>query len=103
MRAASPSGRTATSSATKWGSASPKSAGSGARACAKAGLVDLHFHDLCREFACRLLESGADLHDVRDFLSHGNITTTSSYLRSTPLRLARALTLLEAGPRLFPT
>jgi integrase len=74
------------------------------RACAKAGLVDLHFHDLRREFACRLLESRAELHDVRDFLGHANITTTSRYLRSTPLRLERALSPLEANEsRLFPT
>ena len=64
-------------------------------ACAQAGIVDLHFHDLRREFACRLLESRAELHDVRDFLGHANITTTSRYLRSTTLRLERALTLLE--------
>jgi hypothetical protein len=65
--------------------------------------VDVHFHDLRREFACRLLESRAELHDVRDFLGHANITTTSRYLRSTPLRLARALSLLEvAESRLFP-
>ena len=56
---------------------------------------ELHFHDLRREFACRLLESRAELHDVRDFLGHANITTTSRYLRSTTLRLERALTLLE--------
>ena len=63
--------------------------------CEQAGIVDLHFHDLRREFACRLLESRAELHDVRDFLGHTNITTTSRYLRSTTLRLERALTLLE--------
>lgn len=63
--------------------------------CDQAGIVDLHFHDLRREFACRLLESRAELHDVRDFLGHTNITTTSRYLRSTTLRLERALTLLE--------
>jgi len=64
-------------------------------ACEEAGIIDLHFHDLRREFACRLLESRAELHDVRDFLGHANITTTSRYLRSTTLRLERALTLLE--------
>ena len=63
--------------------------------CEQAGIVDLHFHDLRREFACRLLESRAELHDVRDFLGHTNITTTSRYLRSTTLRLERALSLLE--------
>ncbi len=73
-------------------------------ACRKAGLADLRFHDLRREFACRLLESRAELHDVRDFLGHANITTTSRYLRSTPLRLARALNLLEAAEsHPFPT
>ena len=64
-------------------------------ACEQAGIAGLHFHDLRREFACRLLESRAELHDVRDFLGHSNITTTSRYLRSTTLRLERALTLME--------
>lgn len=64
-------------------------------ACRDAGVVGLRFHDLRREFACRLLESRAELHDVRDFLGHSNITTTSRYLRSTTLRLERALGLLE--------
>jgi len=64
-------------------------------ACEKAGVADLHFHDLRREFACRLLESRAELHDVRDFLGHTNLTTTSRYLRSTAMRLERALRLLE--------
>jgi Phage integrase family/MacB-like periplasmic core domain len=64
-------------------------------ACERAAIVGLHFHDLRREFACRLLESRAELHDVRDFLGHANITTTSRYLRSTSLRLERALRLLE--------
>ena len=45
-----------------------------------------------------LLESSADLHDVRDFLGHANITTTSTYLRSTPVRLARALDRLDPEP-----
>ena len=33
-------------------------------ACEQAGIVYLHFHGLRREFACRLLESRAELHDV---------------------------------------
>ncbi len=41
--------------------------------------------------ASRLLESSTDLHDVRDCLGHANITTTSRYVRSTPVRLAQAL------------
>ena len=64
--------------------------------CRRAGIEGLHFHDLRREFACRLLESSSDLHDVRDFLGHANITTTSRYVRSTPVRLAQALERMEA-------
>lgn len=59
--------------------------------------IDLHVHDLRREFASRLLESSADLHDVQMFLGHADITTTSRYLQSTPTRLARALEKLEAA------
>ena len=47
--------------------------------------------------ACRLLESSADLHDVRDVLGHAHITTTSRYVRSTPVRLAQALERMEAS------
>jgi integrase len=63
--------------------------------CRRANVRGLHFHDLRREFGSRLLESGADQHDVREFLGHANITTTSRYLASTPLRLERALSRLE--------
>jgi site-specific recombinase XerD len=43
------------------------------------------------------MESSADLHDVRDFLGHANITTTSRYVRSTRVRLAQALERMEAA------
>ena len=39
----------------------------------------------------------AALHDVQDFLGHANITTTSRYLRSTPVRRAQALERMEAS------
>ena len=55
--------------------------------------------DLRREFASRLRESGASDHDVRDFLGHANITTTSRNLASTPVRLEQALANLEASNR----
>ena len=47
--------------------------------------------------ACRLLDSSADLHDVRDVLGHAHITTTSRYVRITPTRLAQALERMEAA------
>ena len=57
----------------------------------------MHFHDLRREFGCQLLESKVDLHDVREFLGHANVTTTSRYLRSTPVRLVAALERMTAS------
>ena len=47
--------------------------------------------------ASRLLESSANLHDVRDCLGHANTTTTSRSARSTPVRLAQALERMEAA------
>ena len=32
------------------------------------------------------MEASADLHDVRDCLGHAQITTTSRYVRGTPVR-----------------
>jgi integrase len=66
-------------------------------ACRRAGIRDLHFHDLRREFASRLLESSAGLHDVQLFLGHANVTQTSTYLSSTPVRLEKALARMESA------
>ena len=43
------------------------------------------------------LDSSTPLHDVRDCLGHTHITTTSRYVRSTPVRLAQALERMEAA------
>jgi hypothetical protein len=41
--------------------------------------------------------TSSNLHDLRDCLGHANITTTSRYVRSTPVRLAQALERMEAA------
>lgn len=51
---------------------------------------DLHFHDLRREFASRLLESGVSNHAVRDWLGHTNLTTTNRYLSTCRVHLQEA-------------
>ena len=64
----------------------------------RAHIKGLHFHDLRREFGSRLRETpGMSDHEVRDWLGHASITTTSRYLRSTPMRLAQALERMEAA------
>ena len=68
-------------------------------ACRRAGIEGLRFHDLRRECACRLMESKAPLHDVREFLGHADVSTTSRYLKSAPVRLAEALERMEAADR----
>jgi integrase len=53
--------------------------------------INLHFHDLRREFASRLREApGISDHEVRDWLGHANITTTSRYLATTRTTLQQA-------------
>ncbi len=43
------------------------------------------------------MDSSLNLQDVRDCLGHAHITTTSRYVRSTPVRLAQALERMEAA------
>jgi Phage integrase family len=63
--------------------------------CARAKVTDLHFHDLRREFACRLMESGASAHETRDALGHSNLTMTNQYLSTSGIGLARAFDRFE--------
>ena len=61
-----------------------------------AKIEDLHFHDLRREFASRLLESGVvPLHEISAWLGHADIQTTSIYLRITSTSLMQAVERLE--------
>ncbi|MFB3852852.1 MAG: tyrosine-type recombinase/integrase [Vicinamibacterales bacterium] len=64
-------------------------------ACRKAGVEGLHFHDLRREAASRLLEAGLPLHHVSKLLGHQNIATTSIYLSATDRDLERAFADVE--------
>jgi integrase len=71
------------------------------RAYTKAGITGLHFHDLRREFASRLLETpGVSLHDVADWVGHSNVTTTSRYLRTTGVRRQHIARKFEESRRL---
>ena len=53
--------------------------------------INLHFHDLRREFGSRVLESGSSLVEARDLLGHSYIAQTSTYLQSTAKSLGLAI------------
>lgn len=65
-----------------------------------AGITGLHFHDLRREFACRLRESGAPDHVVAAWLGHANMSTTSTYLKTNRVGLQLYLKRLEQHQRI---
>jgi len=59
--------------------------------CQRAGITDLHFHDLRRECGARLIETpGISLVDVRDWLGHKTVDMTNTYLSTTIGRLQAA-------------
>jgi integrase len=62
---------------------------------AAASVTDLHLHDGRREFACRLMESGASAHETRDALGHSNLTMTNQYLSTSGTGLRRAFDRFE--------
>ena len=64
--------------------------------CRRAGITNLHFHDLRREFASHLMYKGAALHTVSAFLGHANISQTSTYLKTTTTLMRKALERMEA-------
>lgn len=51
-------------------------------ACERAGITDLHFHDLRHEAGSRLLEAGWPIHHVKEMLGHANVSQTSTYLNA---------------------
>lgn len=56
-------------------------------ACARAGIADLHFHDLRHEAGSRKLEAGWPVHAVQVWLGHADVATTSRYLNVRQMQL----------------
>jgi len=59
---------------------------------AKLRQIDLHWHDLRHEGACRLLADGVDIRNIQLMLGHSDIKTTKRYLNITDEELRKALT-----------
>ena len=53
--------------------------------------IDLHWHDLRHEAACRWLAAGWDLRAIQLLLGHADLKTTQRYLNVTDAELLRAM------------
>jgi len=54
--------------------------------CESAGISHYTIHELRHTFATTLIESGADIHTVKDLLGHSTIKVTEIYLHASPAR-----------------
>ena len=54
--------------------------------------IDLHWHDLRHEGACRLLSDGVDIRTIQLMLGHADIKQTQRYLNITDEELRKAMT-----------
>ena len=54
--------------------------------------IDLHWHDLRHEGACRLLADGVDIRTIQLMLGHADMKQTQRYLNITDEELRKAMT-----------
>ena len=64
----------------------------------RAGITDLHFHDLRHEAGSRLLEAGWPLHHVQEMLGHADLKQTSTYLNVTQVGLQDSMRRFGTQP-----
>lgn len=71
-----------------------------ATACRRAGIVDLHVHDLRHTCAAWLVTAGVPLTEIRDLLGHSTIRMTERYAHLAPENIRAAVARLDGESRL---
>lgn len=59
--------------------------------------INLHWHDLRHEYACRLAERGVPITKIQYLLGHASVVTTERYIHHTLAELSKAAAVLERG------
>src|SRR5207245_659553 len=59
--------------------------------CKRAGLTDLHFHDLRHTFASQFVMAGGDLYILKEILGHKSITMSQRYAHLSPTYKIKAI------------
>jgi site-specific recombinase XerD len=67
----------------------------GARACRRAGLREIRWHDLRHSFASQLAAAGVPLRQVQEWLGHSTINMTVRYAHLAPGSGASLILALE--------
>jgi len=62
----------------------------------RAGLEDLHFHDLRHTFASRLVQAGVPLYEVMHLTGHKSLEMVQRYAHLAPDYADRAIQALNA-------
>lgn len=70
------------------------------KALGKAGIDNLHFHDLRHTFATRLAQKGIDIYTIAKLLGHKDIRMTQRYAHHCPESLRTAIQVIEARDNL---
>ncbi len=65
------------------------------RVCKKAGVSNFRFHDLRHDFASSLVQSGVDIHRVKELLGHKDLRMTIRYCHLSPENLREAVNVLD--------
>src|SRR5688572_27876564 len=59
--------------------------------------INLHWHDLRHEYACRLAERGVPITKIQYLLGHASVVTMERYIHHTLAELSKAAAVLESG------